>query len=129
MHIQCETPEAAKKINTIAQQVMLDNKAIFQRYRNNLAYAKSIKQKLDATQENFNIVKEQLKKEFSGTRYKVLRIATQNNLESIIAAMRKDPNASALVLRKEAGDNKKDWRLISDFEKEELELKAMLRDL
>ena len=129
LHIQCETPEAAKKINTIAQQVMLDNKAIFQRYRNNLAYAKSIKQKLDATQENFNIVKEQLKKEFSGTRYKVLRIATQNNLESIIAAMRKDPNASALVLRKEVGDNKKDWRLISDFEKEELELKAMLRDL
>ena len=137
----CQTQEAQEKITLIAAGILRKNLKIAQEYEDTKKLVFSLQQNLQETKKRFNAIDEgywRLKKNYvyrvipSVTNSTKISTPSKNELVAIIAdALLAEPYAVPLVARFD-GNNlemEKDWEMMSEFDKDELIRKKIIREL
>ncbi len=130
----CRQPDAAKKIELIATGILRKNLRFVRQLEEIDKRDKEIIQRMNHTQDQMKALEEQVARDKVTTRYRVTvsDTLTNNQAASLIAdAILKEPEAAQLVAR--FGDDnlemEKDWELMSEFDKDELINKKIIREL
>ena len=130
----CCQPDAVKKIEEIAAGILRKNYKFVRQLEIAEKRIKEIAQLMHHSKEQLDALKIQLAIDKPNTLYKVNSADTSSNtsLASIIAdAILMEPQAAKLVAR--FGNNnletEKDWELMTDFDKDEIIRKKIIREL
>ena len=126
--------DVLKKIELIAAGILRKNYKFVRRLEEIETRIKTLAQRINHAKEQLDALKIQLTLDKPNTCYKVncSDNSSCNSLASIIAdAILKEPEAAQLVAR--FGDNnlemEKDWELMSEFDKDEIIRKKIIREL
>ena len=130
----CQKPDALKKIELIAAGILRKNYKFIRRLEEIETRIKNLAQRINHAKEQLDALKIQLTLDKPNTCYKVNYSdnSSGRSLASIIAdAILKDPQAVQLVARS-TGNNlemEKDWEMMSEFDKDEIIRKKIIREL
>ena len=130
----CHQPDAAKKIEEIATGVLRKNLRFVRQLEKIDKRDKEIIERMNHTQDQMKALEERVARDKVNTRYRVTVSDTLTNSQaaSLIAnAILFEPEAVQLVARSN-GNNlemEKDWELMSEFDKDELIRKKIIREL
>jgi len=137
----CQTADAQEKIALIAASILRKNLKIAQEYEITIKIMKDLRDTMQATKKRFNALDDgywRLKKNFV---YRVITsksdsgktsTPSKNELIAIIAdALLGEPYAVSLVARLDGNflEMEKDWELMSEFDKDEIINKKIVREL
>jgi len=134
LEILCRQPDAAKKIDEIATGILRKNLRFVRQLEEVDKRDKEILLRLNHTQDQMRALEEQVARDKINTRYRVTCSDTLPNIKaaSLIAdAILFDPQAVQLVARSD-GNNlemEKDWEMMSEFDKDEIIRKKIIREL
>ena len=129
-----QKPDAVKKIELIAARILRKNYKFVRRLEEIETHVKNLAQRMNHAKEQLDALKIQLTLDKPNTCYKVNNSdnSSCNSLASIIAdAILKEPQAAQLVARF-GGDNlemEKDWEMMTEFDKDEIIHKKIIREL
>lgn len=138
------TPAARLKVREIAAGILRKNQSITSRYEATKRYAAYAEERFQKAKKEMLVVKECVKKDPSSARYKVVHStgswsshhhntnssSKMPDYPSIIAeALQNQPKAVQVVARSTDDGLKKDWTMMTDFERDEELEKQMMRDL
>ena len=129
-----QKPDALKKIELIAAGILRKNYKFVRRLEEIETRVKNLAQRMNHAKEQLDALKIQLTLDKPNTCYRVNYSdnSSGNSLASIIAdAILKEPEAAQLVARF-GGDNlemEKDWEMMSEFDKDEIIRKKIIREL
>ena len=130
----CQIPDSKNKIEVIAAGILRKNYNKFvHRLEEVETRAKQLAQRLNHAKEQMDILKLQLSNERHNTYYKISSDSvTPTSSASLIAdAILNDPQAIQIVARLD-GNNlemEKDWEMMSEFDKDEIIRKKIIREL
>ena len=130
----CRQPDAAKKIEEIATGILRKNLKFVRQLEEVDKRDKEIIQRLNHAKDQINALEERVARDKINTRYRVICFDTLSNSKaaSLIAdAILFKPEAVQLVARSD-GNNlemEKDWEMMSEFDKDELIRKKIIREL
>ena len=130
----CRQPDAAKKIEEIATDILRKNLRFVRKLEEVENRDKEIIQRMNHSQDQMKALEERVAHDKISTRYRVTcsDTLTNNQAASLIAdAILKEPEAAQLVARF-GGDNlemEKDWEMMSEFDKDEIINKKIIREL
>ena len=130
----CRQPDAAKKIEEIATGILRKNLKFVCQLEEVENRDKEIILRLNHAKEQLKALEERVARDKVSTRYRVIcsYTLTNNQAASLIAdAILKEPEATQLVARF-GGDNlemEKDWEMMSEFDKDEIINKKIIREL
>ena len=130
----CQKPDSLKKIELIAAGILRKNYKFVRRIEEIEARVKNLAQRINHAKEQLDALKIQLSLDKPNTYYKVNYSdnSSGNSLASIIAdAILNEPEAVQLVTRF-IGNNlemEKDWEMMTEFDKDELIRKKIIREL
>ena len=130
----CRQPDAAKKIEEIATGILRKNLRFIRQLEEVDKRDKEIIQRLNHAKDQINALEERVARDKINTRYRVICFDTLSNSKaaSLIAdAILFKPEAVQLVARSD-GNNlemEKDWEMMSEFDKDELIRKKIIREL
>ena len=137
----CKTQEAQEKITLIAASVLRKNLKIAHEYEDAKKLISTLSQKLQETRKRFNAFDEGYRSLKQNRVYRVIESESnsgkisalkENALTAIIAdALMGEPYAVQLVALS-SGNNlemEKDWEMMSEFDKDELIRKKIIREL
>ena len=130
----CRQPDAAKKIDEIATGILRKNLRFVRQLEEVDKRDKEILLRLNHAQDQMRALEEQVARDKINTRYRVTCSDTLPNIKaaSLIAdAILFDPQAVQLVARSD-GNNlemEKDWEMMSEFDKDEIIRKKIIREL
>ena len=130
----CRQPDAAKKIEEIATGILRKNLRFVRQLEEIETRDKEIIQRLNHAEDQMKALEERVARDKVSTRYRVMvsNKLTKNQAASIIAdAILREPEAAQLVARF-GGDNlemEKDWEMMSEFDKDEIINKKIIREL
>jgi len=130
----CRQPEAVKKIEEIATGILRKNYKFVRQLEEVENRNKEILQRMNHAKEQLKALEERVALDKINTRYRVTcsDTLTKNQAASLIAdAILFEPEAVQLVARSD-GNNlemEKDWELMSEFDKDELIRKKIIREL
>ena len=137
----CQTEEAQEKIALIAAGILRKNLKIAQEYEETKNLVSSLQQNLQETKKRFKALDEgywRLKKNYvyrvipSVTNATKTSTSSKNELVQIIAdALLAEPYAVQLVARLDGNflEIEKDWEMMTEFDKDELIHKKIVREL
>ena len=129
-----QKPDALKKIELIAAGILRQNYKFVRRLEEIETRIKTLSERKNHAKEQFDALKIQLTLDKPNTCYKVncSDNSSSKSLAAIIAdAILKEPEAAQLVARF-GGDNlemEKDWEMMTEFDKDELIRKKIIREL
>ena len=130
----CRQPEATKKIDEIATGILRKNLRFVRQLEKVETRDKEIIQRMNHVQEQMKALENRIACDKVNTRYRVTVSDTlsNNKAASLIAdAIMFDPQAVQLVARF-GGNNlemEKDWEMMSEFDKDEIIRKKIIREL
>ena len=130
----CRQPDATKKIEEIATGILRKNLRFVRKLEEVEKRDKEIIQRMNHVKEQMKALEDQITFDKVNTRYRVMVSDTlsNNKAASLIAdAILFDPQAVQLVARF-AGNNlemEKDWEMMSEFDKDEIIRKKIIREL
>ena len=130
----CRQSDVAKKIDEIATGILRKNLRFVQQLEKVDKRDKEIIQRLNHTQEQMNALENRIARDKVNTRYRVncSDKLSNNKAASLIAdAILNEPEAVQLVARFN-GNNlemEKDWEMMSEFDKDEIIRKKIIREL
>ena len=130
----CQPHEAAKKIEEIATSILRKNLRFVRQLEEVENHDKEIIQRMNHAKDQMNALEERVACDKVNTRYRVTCSDTLPNSKavSLIAdAILFDPQAVQLVARF-SGNNlemEKDWEMMSEFDKDEIIRKKIIREL
>ena len=136
-----KTEEAQEKIAIIAATILRKNLKIAQEYKSTIKRADGLCDKLQATKKRFYVLDESLYRLKQNHLYRVIQAEpysaktaklNENELTAIIAdALLGEEYAVELVARSEVNNLEmdKDWKMMTDFEKEDIIRKKIVREL
>ena len=130
----CRQPDVAKKIEEIATGILRKNLRFVRQLESVETRDKEIILRLNHAQDQMKALEERVARDKVSTRYRVTCSdkLTNNQATSLIAdAILSDPQAVQLVARLD-GDNlemEKDWEMMSEFDKDEIINKKIIREL
>ena len=130
----CHQPDAAKKIEEIATGILRKNLRFVRQLEEVDKYDKEILLRLNHAKEQMKALENRIALDKVNTRYRVTVSNTLSNSKaaSLIAdAILNEPEAVQLVARS-TGNNlemEKDWELMSEFDKDEIIRKKIIREL
>ena len=130
----CQKPDALKKIELIAAGILRKNYKFVRRLEEMETRVKNLAQKMNHAKEQLDALKIRLALDKPNTCYKVNNSdnSSCNSLASIIAdAILKEPEAAQLVARFGGGnlEMEKDWEMMTEFDKDEIIRKKIIREL
>jgi len=128
----CRLPDSQEKIQDIATGILRKNFKFVRRLDETESRLKQLSQRINHSKQQLDALKLQLKIDNRHTCYKVISSDNSSSAASIIAdAILREPSAVQLVAR--SYDNnlemEKSWELMSEFDKDELVKKKILREL
>ena len=130
----CHQPDAAKKIEEIATGILRKNYKFIRQLEEIETRIKELIPRINHAKEQMNALEERVARDKVNTRYRVTCSDTLTNSQaaSLIAdAILFDPQAAQLVAR--FGDDnlemEKDWEMMSEFDKDEIIDKKIIREL
>ena len=139
LQAMCSTPEAQVKIQDIALGVLRKNANIRTQHMEAEKIAGLAFQRFEKAKNEYFTTKEITKKENGGTKYKVVHPkgggyhdsnSASLDMPSIIAdAIKGGAVAASVVARSESTDPGKDWKMMTVFDREEEERKALLKEI
>ena len=130
----CRQPEVVKKIEEIATGILRKNLRFVRQLEKVENHDKELSEKMNHVKEQMKALKERVALDKINTRYRVTCYDTLSNIKaaSLIAdAILFDPQAVQLVARFN-GNNlemEKDWEMMSEFDKDELIRRKIIREL
>ena len=128
----CQKPDSIKKIELIAAGIVRKNYKFVRRLEEIETRIKNLSQRINHAKKQLDALKIQLAFDKPNTVYKVISDKQSNNFAAIIAdAILMEPEAVQLVARF-TGNNlemEKDWELMSEFDKDELIRRKIIREL
>ena len=137
----CQTEEAQEKIALIAAEILFKNLKIEQEYEKAKKVVADLSEKLQEAEKRFKAFDEGYRSLKKNRVYRVIQTESnspktsalkENELVAIIAdALLGEPYAVQLVARS-SGNNleiEKDWELMSEFDKDEIIRKKIIREL
>ena len=130
----CQKPDSLKKIELIAAGILRKNYKFVRRIEEIEARVKNLAQRINHAKEQLDALKIQLSLDKPNNYYKLNYSdnSSGNSLASIIAdAILNEPEAVQLVTRF-IGNNlemEKDWEMMTEFDKDELIRKKIIREL
>ena len=130
----CRQPDAAKKIEEIATGILRKNLIFVRQLEEIETRDKEIILRLNHAQDQIKALEERVARDKVSTRYRVTvsNKLTKNQAASLIAdAILREPEAAQLVARF-GGDNlemEKDWFMMTEFDKDEIINKKIIREL
>ena len=130
----CRQPEAVKKIDEIATGILRKNLRFVRKLEKVENRDKEIIERMNHAQEQMKALENRIALDKVNTRYRVTISDkfTKNQAASLIAdAILKEPEAVQLVARFD-GNNlemEKDWEMMSEFDKDEIIRKKIIREL
>ena len=128
----CQKPDSLKKIELIAAGILRKNYKFVRRLEEIETRVKTLAQRINHAKEQLDALKIQLAFDKPNTAYKVISDKQSNNFAAIIAdAILMEPQAVQLVARS-TGNNlemEKDWEMMSEFDKDEIIRKKIIREL
>ena len=130
----CQTHEAQRKIELIATGILRKNYKFVRQLKEVENRYKELSKKMNHVKEQMNALEERIALDKINTRYRVTCYDTlsNNKAASLIAdAILFDPQAVQLVARS-TGNNlemEKDWEMMSEFDKDEIIRKKIIREL
>ena len=132
----CQLPESQEKIQDISTGILRKNFKFVGKMEETESRLKQLSQRINHAKQQMDALKSQLSIDNRHTCYKVVSSdhssSSTESLASIIAdAILREPNAVPLVARSDNNDSRlnKDWVWLSDFDKDEIMIKKILRDL
>ena len=130
----CQKPDAAKKIQQIATGILRKNLRFVRQLEEVENRDKKIILRMNHSQDQMNALKNRLACDKVNTRYRVTVSDTlsNNNAASLIAdAILFEPQAVQLVARLDGNflEMEKDWEMMSEFDKDEIIRKKIIREL
>lgn len=132
----CQLPESQEKIQDIATGILRKNFKFVGKMEETESRLKQLSQRINHAKQQMDALKSQLSIDHRHTCYKVVSSdhssSSTESLASIIAdAILREPNTVPLVARSDNNDSRlnKDWVWLSDFDKDVLMIKKILRDL
>ena len=134
METLCRQPEATKKIEEIATGILRKNLRFVRKLEKVENRDKEIIERMNHTQDQMKALENRIALDKVHTRYRVTCSDTLTNTQaaSLIAdAILFEPEAVQLVARSD-GNNlemEKDWEMMSEFDKDELIRKKIIREL
>ena len=134
MEALCRQPEAVKKIDEIATGILRKNYKFVRELEEIEKRDKQVVQRMNHAKEQIKALENRIACDKVNTRYRVTvsDTLTKNQAASVIAdAILFEPEAVQLVARFN-GNNlemEKDWELMSEFDKDELIRKKIIREL
>ena len=141
LEILCQTEAAKEKIALLAADILYDNSKISQEYEAAKKLVTNLSKKLKAAKKRFKTIDENFSSMKQNRLYRVIQSASdssktsslkENELINIIAdALLGEPYALPIVAR--FGDNnletEKEWEMMTDFDKDEIIRKKIIREL
>ena len=130
----CRQPDAAKKIELIATGIIRKNYKFVCQLEEIKTRINELTPRINHSKEQMDALEERVARDKVSTRYRVTssKTLTNNQAASLIAdAILFDPQAVQLVARSD-GNNlemEKDWEMMSEFDKDELIRKKIIREL
>lgn len=131
----CRQGDAVKKIDEIAIGILRKNYKFVRQMEETENRDKKLTERLTHVKSQLDAVKIRLDRDNYSTRYKVVSPnppQTTDSLVSLIAdAILMEPQAAQLVARFDGNnlETEKDWELMTDFEKDEIIRKKIIREL
>ena len=130
----CRQPDAAKKIELIATGILRKNYKFVRQLEEIKTRINELTPRINHSKEQMDALEERVARDKVSTHYRVTssKTLTNNQAASLIAdAILFDPQAVQLVARSD-GNNlemEKDWEMMSEFDKDELIRKKIIREL
>lgn len=130
----CQTHEAQRKIELIATGILRKNYKFVRQLKEVENRYKELSEKMNHVKEQMKALEERVALDKINTRYRVTcyDTLTNNQAASLIAnAILMEPQAVQLVARFD-GNNlemEKDWEMMSEFDKDEIIRKKIIREL
>ena len=130
----CRQPDAAKKIELIATGILRKNYKFVRQLEEIKTRINELTPRINHSKEQMDALEERVARDKVSTRYRVTssKTLTNNQAASLIAdAILFEPQAVQLVARSD-GNNlemEKDWEMMSEFDKDELIRKKIIREL
>ena len=130
----CCQPDAVKKIDEIATGILRKNFPFVRQLEKIETHEKELIPRINHVKEQLNALEVRVARDKVGTRYRVTNSdnLSNNALATIIAdAILFDPQAVQLVARLDGNflEMEKDWEMMSEFDKDELMRKKIIREL
>ena len=131
----CQKTESQEKIQDIATGILRKNFKFVRRLEETESRLKLLSQRIKHAKKQMVALKSQLSMDNRHTCYKVVssdNSSSSESLASIIAdAILREPDAVPLVARSVDNDSRfnKDWVWLSEFDKDEIMIKKIVRDL
>lgn len=131
----CCQPDAVKKIEEITIEILRKNLSFVRRFEQIDSRDKELTERMSHAREQLDALKIRLDFDKLNTRYKVVSPnppKTNETIASLIAAaILMEPEAAQLVARLDGNflETEKDWELMSEFDKDELIRKKIIREL
>ena len=141
LRLFCDKPEAQQKIQLIAAGILRKDLKISKEYENVKSRSKEISQRLKKVKEQLKNLKEKYPKEKKNRYYRVVLPETleiknpptdKMSLVSIIADALNGEKYAVQLVACLSGNNlemEKNWDMLSEMEKDELETRRILREL
>ena len=127
----CQEHEAARKIEEIATGILRKNYKFVLQLEEIETRIKELIPRLNHAKEQMNALEERIARDKVNTRYRVTVSDTLTNNSLIADAILFDPQAVQLVARFN-GNNlemEKDWEMMTEFDKDEIIRKKIIREL
>ena len=137
----CQTQDAQEKIALIAASILRKNLKIAQEYETTIKLLKDLRVKMQAAKKRFNALDEGYRSLKQNRLYRVIQSESdsgktsalkENELAKIIAdALLGEEYAVQLVARFDSNalEMEKDWEMMTEFDKDELIRKKIIREL
>ena len=130
----CQEHESARKIELIAAGILRKNFKFVRQLEEIETHEKELTPRVNHVKEQLNALEVRLANDKVGTRYRVMTSDTlsNNSLASLIAdAILNEPEAVQLVACLDGNclETEKTWELMSEFDKDELIRKKIIREL
>ena len=137
LRLLCDSPNSQQKINAIASGILHKNLKYVKLLQQTEFHLKNLHKQINHSKRQIDAIKERLHIDKPRTLYRfvgnenIQKPDDNNSIASIIAdAILREPEAAQLVARLDDGlEMEKNWDLMSELDKDELEFKRMLREL
>ncbi|MBR0062088.1 MAG: hypothetical protein IJP68_11485, partial [Selenomonadaceae bacterium] len=130
----CQPHEAKRKIEEIAAGILRKNFRFVRQLEEIETHAKELIPRINHAKEQMNALEERISRDKINTRYRVTcsdTLSTSKAASIIADAILFDPQAVQLVARLDGKflEMEKDWELMSEFDKDEIIRKKIIREL
>ena len=137
LRLLCDSPISQQKINAIASGILQKNLKYVKQLQQTEFHLKNLHKQINHSKRQIDAIKARLHIDKPRTLYRfvgnenIQKPDDNNSIASIIAdAILHEPEAAQLVVRLDGGlEMEKNWDLMSELDKDELEFKRMLREL